>query len=62
MTSNVNTRITDKRTINGLQNTTQNTNDCKNPTKTGGELMCIGKVSSFSSVIDTRHVTERWLS
>ena len=48
-------------TSNSLQNTTQNTKDWKNPTKTRGELMCIGRVSSLSSVIGTRHVTERWL-
>ena len=49
-------------TSNSLQNTTQNTKDQKNPTKTGDELMYIGKVSSCSSIIDTRHDTERWLS
>ena len=49
-------------TRNSLQNTTQNTKDQKNPTETRGELMYIGKVSSFSSIIDTSHVTERWLS
>ena len=48
-----------KRTNNDLSNTTQKTKDraTRTPLKTGGELMCFGKVSSSWSTTDTRRVT-----
>jgi hypothetical protein len=52
-------RKTDKRTNNDLQNTTQKTKNraTRTPLKTGGELLCSGRVSSFRSTSDTRRVT-----
>ena len=50
----------DKRTNNDLQNITYKTKDrvTWTPLKTGGELMCFGRVGSSCSTRDTRHVTQ----
>jgi hypothetical protein len=53
----------DKRTINDLQNTTQNNKDRATRTqlKIGGELGCSGRVGSFCSISDTSRVNEQYL-
>ena len=49
----------DKRTNNNLQSTTHKTKDreTQTPLKTGSELMCSGRVSSYCSTSGTRRVT-----
>ena len=53
----------DKRTINDLQNTTQNNKDRATRTqlKIGVELRCSGRVGSFCSNSDTRRINEKYL-
>ena len=50
----------DQRTNNDLQNITNKDKDrvTRTPPKTGGELRCSGRVSSFCSTSGTRRVTQ----
>ena len=49
----------DKMKNNNLQNITQKTKDraTRTPLKTGGDLRCSGRVSSFGSTCDIRCAT-----